>query len=135
MTFRVLLQSELDRRRAANPRYSLRAFARALAIDHATLSQMLRGKRRLTTRKVSAIGRKLRLPDHAIAEHAALEHEDAILAAIDRPGFRADSRWLASVTGIPVDAVNTTLQRLLRKRKLTMTSRDRWRRVEETQRG
>jgi transcriptional regulator with XRE-family HTH domain len=129
VTFRVLLQTELDRRRAANRRYSLRAFARALSIDHATLSQILRGKRRLTSRKVGALGRRLRLSAHAIDEHAALEHEEAILAAVDRPGFRADSRWLASVTGIPLDVVNTTLQRLLRKRRLVMAARDRWRRV------
>jgi transcriptional regulator with XRE-family HTH domain len=135
VTFRVLLQAELDRRRAANRRYSIRAFAQALSVNHATLSQILRGKRRLTSRKVSALGRRLHLPAQAIAEHAALEHEAAVLAAVDRPGFRADSRWLASITGIPLDAVNTTLQRLLRKRRLIMASRDRWLRVGETHRG
>lgn len=135
MTFRTLLQAELDRRRAINARYSLRAFARALSVDHSTLSQILRGKRRLTARNVQALGRRLRLPAHEIAEHAAIEHETAILEAVGRPGFRADSRWLASVTGIPVDAVNTTVQRLLRKRRLTMTARDRWLRAEERHSG
>ncbi|HLN29547.1 MAG TPA: hypothetical protein VK395_17495 [Gemmataceae bacterium] len=47
-TFRLYLQAELGRRCAGNAQYSLRAFAKFLAIDHATLSQLLRGKRRCT---------------------------------------------------------------------------------------
>jgi transcriptional regulator with XRE-family HTH domain len=125
VTFRAVLQSELDRRQAANARYSLRAFARFLAVDHSTLSQILRGKRRVTARKVRALGRKLRLAAPAIDEHCAVAHESAILAAVQRPGFRADSRWLATMAGIPLDDVNVTLQRLLRKRQLTMERR-RW---------
>jgi transcriptional regulator with XRE-family HTH domain len=130
VTFRAVLQSEFARRRTANPRYSLRAFARFLALDHSTLSQILRGRRRLTARNVRALGPKLRLTASAIAEHCALEHEAAVLAAVRRPGFRADSRWLATMAGIPLDDVNVTLQRLLRKRRLTMPSPARW--AEET---
>jgi len=125
VTFRAVLQSELDRRRAANARYSLRAFARFLSVDHSTLSQILRGKRRVTARNVRELGRRLRLSAPAVDEHCAVEHESAILAAVQRPGFRADSRWLATMAGIPLDEVNVTLQRLLRKRKLTM-GRRRW---------
>ena len=64
-----------------------------------------------------------------IAEHCALENESAVLAALDRANFKADSRWLASVVGIPLDEVNVTLQRLLRKRIVTMTARAQWDRV------
>ena len=135
MSFRALLHAELDRRRQVNRRYSLRAFARSLAVDHSTLSQILRGKRRLTARNVHAFGCRLRLTARDIEELAALEYESAVLDAVGRPAFRPDSRWLASVTGIPLDAVNFTLQRLLRKRKLTMASRERWLRVEERSRG
>ena len=126
-----MLQAELERRRAKNRRYSLRSYARALSVDHSTLSQILRGRRRLTGRNVRALGRRLHLTAAAIAEHCAAENESAILAAIGRPGFRADSRWLASIAGIPLDEVNVTIQRLLRKRMVTMTSRERWLRVEE----
>jgi transcriptional regulator with XRE-family HTH domain len=131
VTFRTVLQTEFDRRRAANHRYSLRSFARALSIDHSTLSQILRGRRRLTGRNVRALGRRLHLTAPAIAEHCAAENESAVLAALERPGFRPDSRWLASIAGIPLDEVNVTVQRLLRKRMVTMTSRERWVRVEE----
>lgn len=65
MSFREVLQEELIRRRARNPRYSLRAFARALALDHSSLSQLLRGRRRVTTRAIRRIGAILRLPNGA----------------------------------------------------------------------
>jgi transcriptional regulator with XRE-family HTH domain len=135
VTFRKILLTEFDRRRTTNPRYSLRSFARSLSVDHSALSQILRGKRRLTARTVHALGRRLRLSPSAIAEHCAAEHETAVLAALHRPGFRADSRWLSSMVGIPVDDVNVTLQRLLRKRMVSMKSHTRWVRVEEAERG
>ena len=129
VTFRTVLQAELDRRRAVNPRYSLRSFARDLTVDHSTLSQILRGRRRLTGRSVRAFGCRLRLAAPAIAELCALENESAVLSALDRPSFQADSRWVATMVGIPLDEVNITLQRLLRKRILTMSTRARWERM------
>ena len=126
MRLRTVLAEEFARRRAANRRYSLRSFARDLSIDHSTLSQILRGKRRLTGRTVRAFGRRLRLAASEIAELCALENESAVLSALDRPNFQADSRWVASMVGIPLDEVNVTLQRLLRKRILTMTAHARW---------
>ena len=126
MTFRSALQTEFDRRRSLNPRYSLRAFARALAFDHSALSQILRGRRRVTARNVRALGSRLRLGAAAVEEHCAIEHEAAVLAALARPGFRPDTRWLATIAGIPIDEVNVTLQRLLRKRVVTMRSPTSW---------
>ena len=131
VTFRIVLHTEFERRRAANPRYSLRSFARDLSIDHSALSQILRGKRRLTGRTVRALGRRLRLDAPEIAELCALENESAVLSALDRPNFQADSRWVASMAGIPLDEVNVTLQRLLRKRIVAMAARARWVRVKE----
>jgi transcriptional regulator with XRE-family HTH domain len=131
VTFRRLLQDEFARRQTANRRYSLRAFARHLAVDHSTLSQLLRGKRRPTGRIVRAFGARLRLAPAAIAELCAQENESAVLSTLERPTFRADSRWIASMIGIPLDEVNVTLQRLLRKRIVTMAARARWERVKE----
>ena len=123
-----MLQAEFDRG-AGNHCYSLRV-RRSLSIDHRRC-RVLRGRRRLTGRNVRTLGRRLRLTAPAIAEHCAAENESAVLAALARPGFRPDSRWLASIAGIPLDEVNVTIQRLLRKRMVTMTSRERWLRVEE----
>jgi transcriptional regulator with XRE-family HTH domain len=135
VSFRVLLQTEFDRRRSANRRYSLRAFARFLAIDHSALSQILRGKRRLTARSVRALGSRLSLDAPAVAEHCAAENEAAILDAIGRPNFRADSRWLSTMSGVPLDQVNVALQRLLRKGLLVMQARERWIRPKEKRHG
>ena len=135
VTFRALLQSEFDRRRNVNRRYSLRAYARSLAVDHSALSQILRGRRRLTARSVRALAPKLALDAAAVDEHCAADSDAAILRAIGRPGFRADSRWLASMSGLPLDQVNVALQRLLRKGVLVMQSRQTWIRRVEDDRG
>ena len=84
---------------------------------------------------VRALGRALRLSPGDIAEHCAAEHESAVLATLARPGFRADSRWVSTMAGIPLDEVNVTLQRLLRKRMMTMSGRAIWQRAGEETRG
>ena len=126
MSFREVLQDELRRRCARNPRYSLRAFARALALDHSSLSQLLRGRRRVTTRAIRRIGATLRLSAHEIEIHCAEENDAALLRVVGTELFRADSRRLASVLGIPIDEVNVSLQRLLRFRALSMTAAGHW---------
>ena len=122
-----MLKREYDRRRCGNPRYSLRAFARSLGIDHSTLSQIVRGRRRVTMRAIRALGRRLRMTPQQVAESCAIENDIAVLNVVARPSFRADSRWIATLTGIPVDDVNVSLQRLLYNRTLVMRTRDQWR--------
>jgi transcriptional regulator with XRE-family HTH domain len=126
MSFREVLEGEFRRRCARNPRYSMRAFARALSIDHSSLSQLLRGKRRLTTRSIRRLGAILRLSRQAIETHCAEENDRALLGLVGTDLFRADSRWIATVLAIPVDEVNVSLQRLVRTRALVMKSRRNW---------
>ena len=97
VTFRAVLQAEFERRQSTNPRYSLRSFARDLALDHSTLSQFLRGRRRLTGRIVRALGRRLRLPATDVAELCALENESAVLSVLGR-GFRTRDIQAAGMT-------------------------------------
>jgi transcriptional regulator with XRE-family HTH domain len=131
MRFHERLQVAFERRRRVNGDYSLRAFARALRIHHSTLSQILRGRRRITAKSIRVLGPKLGLDPAAIAECCALEHECSILTAITDTRFRPDSRWLSVVLNIPLDDVNVALQRLLRRRLLVMESRTAWRKVAE----
>ena len=126
VSFREILQDELRRRCARNPRYSLRAFARSLGRDHSSLSQLLRGRRRITTRVIRRIGMLLRLPLHEIELYCAEENDVALARIVGTDLFRADSRRLASVLGISIDEVNVSLQRLLRLGALRMTAADRW---------
>jgi transcriptional regulator with XRE-family HTH domain len=123
MRFRAILQSVLMQRRSINHRYSLRSLARALRIDHATLSQLMRGERRITGRTIRCLGPRLGLTAHQLEECRTLEHEIAIVTILTDPRFRPDSRWLAVHLNIPLDDVNIALQRLLYKRLIVMRKR------------
>lgn len=80
----------------------------------------------MTTRAIRHIGAILRLDSREIEMHCAEENDAALLRVIDTDLFRADSRRLASVLGIPIDEVNVSLQRLLRLGALRMTAANRW---------
>lgn len=117
--FRGLLASELARRAAKNQRYSLRAFARHLQVDHATLSQWLRGRRSITPRAVALLAPRL-------AASAGTPPDLSILALTRTPDFQPDSRWIARTLGVSVDDVNMALQRLLRLGLLEIKTRCAW---------
>lgn len=76
-SFRHFVQAEIARRCARNPRYSLRACAKALDLDPATLSQLVRGKRRMTARMIRHLGAGLGLAEDAIADHVKREERFA----------------------------------------------------------
>lgn len=65
--FRLYLQRELLNRCKRNPRYSIRSFAAALKTDHSSLSQILRGTRKITSTMVVRLGKALGLGPHEIA--------------------------------------------------------------------
>ena len=151
--FRLFLQAELGRRCARNSQYSLRAFAKFLATDHATMSQLLRGKRPLSERTILKLGTRLGLEraaiDGFIAEESRWRSEAAadvtsnemqqladdaarviadwyhyaILELTRLENFEPDSRWIARVLGITTDEVNLALTRLLRLGLLEMAQR------------
>ncbi len=149
-SFRHFVQAEIAHRCAKNPRYSLRALARTLALDPATLSQLVRGKRRMTPRTIRRIGAALGLPPEEIEAYvrfeetprgglrtlddlekdfAALVEEwqhHAILELTTLAEFRPDTRWIARVLDTPADKVNVALQRLTRLGLLKMASSSRW---------
>jgi hypothetical protein len=126
VNFRETLAAERARRRAANPRYSLRAFARDLGTDHATLSQVLRGRRSLSPRMVRRFGRRLSLDAGKIAEACEQQNAETVLRLARAAGFRPNSRWIATRTGLAMDAVNAALHRLVYHGDLVMESADRW---------
>jgi uncharacterized protein (TIGR02147 family) len=147
-----------ERFRAAtgrNSRFSLRSFAKQLGIDHSTLSQVLRNRRRLSARDLKVVGRRIGMDEAAISvylqnyrrkrsvatnakdsRHFHLDldtfqllsvwYHYAILELLQVQGFKTDSRWIAATLGIAVEDVNISLQRLLRLGLLEMSARDRW---------
>ena len=79
---RPALTGEFARRRARNPRYSWRAFARDLGTHHTTLRQIVERRRRLTLRAIASLGGRLALSESAMA--AASLHETAAAIAHHR---------------------------------------------------
>lgn len=126
MSLHTLLADTLARRRAINPAYSLRAFAQSLGVHHATLTRLLAGRTIATGRCAQRLGRRLGLSDHELLQLGLAEARRGVCRAISRRDFRPDSRWLAAMSGLPVDAVNVALQRLLVDRALVMRSRGSW---------
>ena len=149
--FADFLRAEVARRCARNPRYSLRAFARALGLDHSTLSKLMRGRRPLTARPIARLGARLGLGGDAVAAFVAAERAGeswaeretrqltretatlieewqhfAILELTRLEDFRPDVRWIARVLGLTPDEVNVAVQRLLRLGLLVMRERGRW---------
>lgn len=149
-SFRERLQAELAARCERNPGYSLRAYANYLGIDHATLSQLMRGKRTMTEATVRRLGERIGLapaeldayaarsdpaqagaPVRALAEDAAQVfgrwHAFAIMELMRLRSFKPDVRWIARVLGIDVAEVQIAVQHLLRLGFIQMESRDCWR--------
>ena len=96
-----MLRAEYEQRLLRNRRFSLRAFAALLGMDSSTLSQILRGRRRLSARMTAAVCARL-------------------------TGFVARSRPLARRLRLRTDDVNAALARLLRDGRVRMLSTTRW---------
>ena len=152
-SFRAFLQAELARRCARNARYSLRAFANFLDMDHATLSQMLRGKRAISAASMRRLGARLGLSAGDIDRYVAIEqslaktiaqqgasrelaqdalsllgqwYPAAILELMRLKEFRPDARWIARMLSIEIDEVQLALHQLTRLGFLRMTSATQW---------
>lgn len=123
---REAIAAEFDRRRCSNPRHSLRAFARAMGVNHATLSRLLNGRGPIQARTIQTLARPMRWSDSQVMAMIAAEDAAAIVHAVSKPAFRPDARWLASVSGIPLDRINIALQALLRTNCLSMPAANRW---------
>lgn len=150
-SFRVFIQNELIRRTQANPRYSLRAFARSLKMDHSTLVKVLHGKRQLGKRATLSIAAKLGLnPSEAQAllptpKNQKDQVEDhyqqltldsfavisdwyhfAILELLRIDHFQPQPGWIAEVLGIEEHEAEQAIVRLKRLGLIEVDSEGRW---------
>jgi hypothetical protein len=96
MRLRSVLQTELARRQQLNPRYSLRAFARSMGLDHSTVSQLMRGKRPVTRKSVRSLAGSLRWNGTSVLKAG-------------QATVHFDSRVIAQDLGLSVDEVNIAL--------------------------
>ena len=126
MDLRTRLAAEFRMRLERNPRYSMRAFARSLALHHTTLARLFKGTRRASRSLVNRIGRRLRLSRDEVRILHQREIAVRVLGAAQAPGFRPDSRWIAMKTGVELDDVNRALHLLIHERRLVMRSATSW---------
>lgn len=126
MDLKTRLAAELRLRIERNPRYSVRAFARSLAVHHTTLARLLGGTRRATRPLVARLGKRLGLADDAIRTLHEQEVASRVLAAVRSGDFRADCRWIAMKSGVELDDVNRALHLLIHERRLVMSTHTYW---------
>lgn len=138
---RGFLQSDLLRRCEQNPRYSLRAYARALQIEPSALSKLLNGKRQVTPKMFEQIAARLgfspeqrkslhpynahmgRSPKNTRSSYQQLAlnlfhvisdwYHYAILELTQIQGFKGDPKWIASKLGITTSEINIAVERLV----------------------
>lgn len=104
----------------------MRAFAQSLGTHHSTLSQLLSGQRRLTPRSIRKLGPRVGLREEEIAGACEAENCRSIIRLLSDSRFKPDTRWISMMIGVPADAVNVSLQRLLFERRLSMQSTTTW---------
>jgi hypothetical protein len=126
MDLPALLQARLDERRARNARYSLRAFARDLALPHAALSQILLRRRPASVVVIRRTAARLRLSPPHIESLVAAEHERKLRLCLRSPRFQPSVRALSSRSGLTMDSVCLALQRMLAGGRLEMTTPTTW---------
>jgi hypothetical protein len=149
--FRLLLQSEYEKRKSKNPSYSLRAFAAQLDIHASCLSVILRGKRPLTDKLINRFIDALELAPEELHQFKIDDknvnykiltmdtfeiiskwHYYAILELIKLKEFKASYKWIAKVLEISVTEVSSAVERLIRCELLEIRD-NKWKIIEDTQ--
>lgn len=120
-----ILRSELGRRCAENPGYSLRAFARALEISPSLLSMVISGKapvsRKLSHKVKQQFGSQLaqsvlKTQTLSLDQFALLSdwYHLAIICLTDIPEFKSDPAWIAKKLKISPIQAKLAFERLIR---------------------
>ncbi|MCB0413801.1 MAG: TIGR02147 family protein [Bdellovibrionales bacterium] len=136
-SFQLYLKSSFDELQSKNSSYSLRAFARKLEISPASLSEILNGKRKVSSQKAKKILERLCLPKAKIGKilGSLLAEQDSISAfeeiSLDEfhvisdwyyfavqslsetQGFNPDPSWIAQRLNIKKVEAQKALDRLL----------------------
>lgn len=145
--FKSYLQAELVRRCQRNPRYSIRAFAKALDVDASTLAKILNGKRSLGRRAVENMGRKLGMSPKDLETFISSEasapssydqlkldlfeiisdwHHMAILELMTIENFRNDPKWIAQALGLSIAETKASIERLMNVGMLEIGPQGQW---------
>ena len=125
------LKRELKRRQQRNARYSLRAFARDLDCDPATLSQWLRGARPMSAEAEGHLFARLDLDPDERARARELDEDDLRVFEAVRTS-PTTTHQLAQAAGVTVDRANVALTKWLRLHVVRL-DQSRWQILEDIQ--
>ncbi len=142
LTFKSYLEEQLMLRCKKNPYYSLRAFAHFLEIDHSTLSQMIRGKRKITPAMQLRLGSKLGLgPNELKRFDPTLNYSEvtldlfeitsewyyfAIMELMFVKGFKPEAKWISERLGVNLEETKAAILRLVKAGFISIDDDGRW---------
>lgn len=148
--FRKALNDELIKRMRKNPSYSIRSFAQILGMESSSLSQILKGKRKLTDKMCQRLGQKLNygeLKMRALTRHYTIDeksfssfgkmeedsfkfiadwHYYSILELTHCDEFKGGISWISKVLGLTINETKESIERLKRLNFLEITSEGKW---------
>ncbi len=140
MDYREWIGREYSARKARNPRYSIRAFARLLGVSKTSLAAVLAGKRHLSERAALRVAEKLGFskkrvdemvsrirgdgPERFDSQFLPVEddvfrliadwHHYAILSLAETAEASSEPAWVAARLGLRVPVARAALKRLYR---------------------
>lgn len=136
LCLRTELRKEFVRRCKQNPAYSMRAFAKFLAVDQSLLSKLMSGKRSISAALIEKISPKLNIKPsqmtqllqdrhspEAIQYQQMADDEVSVLAEwihftllelIKTKGFKAETKWIADRLNVHTQEVEDAVERLKR---------------------
>jgi hypothetical protein len=116
---RDLLTSEFNKKKALNPRYSKRSFAKYLEIDSSYLVKIFADKRKLSYSTLLGILDRLALPEHLRQE--LVEYNVPHFTPIKTDEFRliADSYHYAILELVKLTKINVTLPYIVEKLEIS----------------
>ncbi len=142
LTFKGYLEAQLNKRCEKNPYYSLRAFAQFLDIDHSTLSQMIRGKRKITPAMQQRLGSKLGLGPKELKQFdPTLNYSEVMLDLFEITSewyyfaimelmvvndFRPDPKWISERLGVEIGEIKSAILRLVNAGFISIDSDGNW---------
>lgn len=91
--FRTYLQQEFVRRTTKNPSYSLRSFAQQVGMNHATLSSLISGKRKITPATIQKLAQALDLSPEEVASFTRSKSIPNDYFVLQQDAFVAMSDW------------------------------------------
>lgn len=133
----LMLNQEFEKRRAKNPFYSLRAFARDLGVGKTTIIDVINGQRKLSSRNVEIVVDRLKLSEEEAAvlrsesshlnaaSHEVVQDDDLkliedwhYLATLNLASLKesqCSAEWVSARLGISFEVATDTLGELIER--------------------